>query len=152
MSFLKIITCIFFWKVLKKLTAKYNKQVSKWISKWEGQKLQITASLLRIMTILITNFCKVMTNSEKKLLQITAILLQITTVGYYKLQQFYYKLRRKIITNYGSSYFWKIWNSYKLRQILLQITIAFSVITNYGKYHFKLRHVLKNTTLWQITS
>ena len=109
MSFLKIITCIFFWKVLKKLTAKYNKQVSKWISKWEGQKLQITASLLRIMTILITNFCKVTTNSEKKLLQITAILLQITTKNYYKLRQLLFlenlkllQITSNFITNYDS--------------------------------------------------
>ena len=45
------------------------------------------AALLRIMTILITNYCKIITNYDEKLSQITAVLLQITTAGYYKLRQ-----------------------------------------------------------------
>ena len=94
------------------------------------------------MTILIENYCKIITNYDKNLLQITTALLKITTVGYYKLQQLYYKLRQKIYhklrqktaANYGSSYFCKIPNYYKLSQFLLQITAAFSFITNYGKF------------------
>ena len=43
-----------------------------------------------------------------------------TAKCYYKLQQLYYKLRQCVITHYGS--FIK----------LLQITVAFRVITNYG--------------------
>ena len=42
--------------------------------------MQITAVLLRIMTIVITNYCKIITNYDKNLLQITAKI-------YYKLQQ-----------------------------------------------------------------
>ena len=49
-------------------------------------------------------------------------LLQTTAKNYYKLLQ-------KIITNYDSSYFCKIQNYYKLRQVLLHITTTFSVIT-----------------------
>ena len=52
---------------------------------------QITAVLIRIMIILITNYCKIITNYDKNLLQITA--------------KIYYKLLQKIATNYGSSYF-----------------------------------------------
>ena len=56
----------------------------------------------------------------------------------------YYKLRQKVITNYGSSYFWKIQNYYKLSQILLHITAAFSVITNCGKFNYKLQAGITN--------
>ena len=105
------------------------------------------------MKILITHYCKIITNYDKKLLQITAVLLQITTVGYYKLRQallqitakIYYKLRQKVITNYGSSYLWKIQNYYKLqvllhiRQFLVLLQISANFITNYGR-HYKLRY------------
>ena len=104
------------------------------------------------MSILIVNYYKIIKNDYKNLLEIMAGLLQITTVGYCKLQQLYYKLRQKIITNYGSSYFCKIRNYYKLCQVLLQITAAFSVITNYSKFYYKLRQVLQITTLLQLTS
>ena len=57
-------------------------------------------------------------------------LLQTTAKNYYKLLQ-------KIITNYDSSYFCKIQNYYKLRQVLLHITTTFSVITNYSKFYYK---------------
>ena len=107
--------------------------------------MQITAVLLRIMTILITNYCKIITNYDKNLLQITAALLQITA-------KIYYKLPQKIITNYGSSYFCKIQIYYKLRQVLLHITATFSVITNYGNFYYKLRQVLQIAKLLQITS
>ena len=90
--------------------------------------MQITAVLMRIMIILITNNCKIITNYVKNLLQITA--------------KIYYKLPQKIITNYGSSYFCKIQIYYKLRQVLLHITATFSVITNYGRY-YKLRRCYK---------
>ena len=63
----------------------------------------------------------------------------------------YYKLRQKIIKNYASSYFWKIQN-YKLRQVSLQITAAFSAITKYGKFYYKLRQILQIMTSLQITS
>ena len=36
------------------------------------------------MTVLIANYCKIITNYDKNLLQITAVLLQMMTVGYYK--------------------------------------------------------------------
>ena len=62
--------------------------------------------LLRIMTILITNYCKIITNYDKKLLQITAALI-----------------------------FEKFKNYYILRQVLLYITAVFNVITNYGRYY-----------------
>ena len=93
---------------------------------------------MRIMIILITNYCKIITNYDKNLLQITA--------------KIYYKLPQKIITNYGSSYFCKTQIYYKLRQFLLHITATFSVITNYGKFYYKLRQVLQIATLLQITS
>ena len=101
---------------------------SKFITNY-GQKLvQITAVLLRIMTISITSYCKIIINYDKNLFQITATLLQIATVVYYKLWQLYYKLRQKFNTNYSkkllqitaalSFYFCKIQNYYKLRQVL----------------------------------
>ena len=46
----------------------------------------------------------------------------------------YYKLQQKFITNYCKSYFCKIQNYYKLRQVLLEITAGITncdVITNY---------------------
>ena len=96
--------------------------------------MQITVVLLTIMTILITNYWKIITSYDKNLLRITA--------------KIYYKLLQKIITNYGSSYFCKIQNYYKLRQallhrqllVLLQITANF--ITNYGGY-YKLQRYYK---------
>ena len=97
------------------------------------------------MAILITNYCKIITNCDKNLLQITAALLQITA-------KIYYKLLQEIITNYGSPYFCKIQNYYKLRLVLLHITATFSVITNYGKFYHKLRQLLQIATLLQITS
>ena len=90
--------------------------------------LQITAALLRVMKILIANYCKIITNYGKDFLQITTGLLQITG-------KCYYKLRQKIITNYGSTYVCKMQNFYTLCQVLLQITAALSVITNYGKFY-----------------
>ena len=75
------------------------------------------------MTILITNFCKIITNYDSELLQITGTLLKITTKIYYK-----------------------------LRQVLLHITAVFSVITNYGKFYYKLWLVLQIAMLLQITS
>ena len=107
--------------------------------------MQIAAVLLRIMTILITNYCKIIANYDKNLLQITAALLQITA-------KIYCKLLQKFITNYGSSYFCKIQNYYKLRQVLLHITATFGVFTNYDKFYYKLRQVLQIATLLQITS
>ena len=85
------------------------------------------------------------TNYNRGVLQIMAALLQITA-------KIYYKLREKVIRNYGSSYFQKIQNYYKLRQVLLRITSVFSVITNYNKFYYKLKQVLQITTLLQITS
>ena len=98
--------------------------------------------LLRIMTILITNYCKIITNYDKNLLQITAVSLQITTVSYYKLWRLYYRSRQKFNTNYDKKLlqitaaliFEKFKNYYILRQVLLHITAVFSVITNYGKF------------------
>ena len=84
------------------------------------------------MSILIVNYCKIIKNDYKNLLEIMAGLLQITTVGYCKLQQLYYKLRQKIITNYSSSYFAK-----------------FKIITNYVKFYYKLQQLL---VLLQITA
>ena len=104
------------------------------------------------MTILIANYCKIIKNYNKILLQITAGLLQITTALLQITAKCYYKFRQKIITNYGSSCFCKIQNYYKLRYVLLQITAAFSVIKNNGKFYYKLRQVLQITTLLQITS
>ena len=97
------------------------------------------------MAILIANYCKIITNYDSGLLQITADLLQIMV-------KCYHKLRQKIIKNYGSSYFWKIQNYYKLRQVSLQITAAFSVITKYGKFYYKLWQILQTMTSLQITS
>ena len=98
------------------------------------------------MTILITNYCNIITSYDKNSLQITATLLQITA-------KIYCKLLQKIITNYGNSHFCKIQNYYKLRQVLLHNTATFSVITNYGKFYYKLlRQVLQIATLSQITS
>ena len=99
-------------------------------------------ALLRIMTILITNYCKIIKNYDKNLLQITAVSLQITTVSYYKLRRLYYRSRQKFITNYDKKLlqitaaliFEKFKNYYILRQVLLHITAVFSVITNYGKF------------------
>ena len=82
------------------------------------------------MTILITNYCKIIKSSDKNLLRITAALLQITA-------KIYYKLLQKINTNYCSSYFCKIQNYYKLGQVLLHIMATFSVITNYDKFYYK---------------
>ena len=96
------------------------------------------------MAILIANYCKIITNYDSGLLQITADLLQIMI-------KCYYKLRQKIIKNYASSYFWKIQN-YKLCQVSLQITAAFSAITKYGKFYYKLRQILQIMTSLQITS
>ena len=70
------------------------------------------------------------TNCDSVLLHITVTLLQITAKYYHKLRQLYYKLRQYVITNYGS--FIK----------LLQITAAFDVIINYGRY-YKLRRYYK---------
>ena len=78
------------------------------------------------MTIVTVNYCKFITNYYENLLQITSTLPQITTKCYYKLQQKYYKLQHM--------FFCKIQNYYKVRQVLLQIKAAFSVITNYGKF------------------
>ena len=96
------------------------------------------------MAILIANYCKIITNYDSGLLQITADLLQIMV-------KCYHKLRQKIIKNYGSSYFWKIQNYYKSRQVSLQITAAFSV-TKYGKFSYKLWQILQIMTSLQITS
>ena len=46
------------------------------------------------------------------------------------------------MANYGSPYFCKIQNYYKLRQVLLHITATFSFITNYGR-NYKLRRYCK---------
>ena len=117
----------------------------------------MTAALLRIMTILITNYCKIITNYNKKLLQITAVLLHITAAGCYKLWQLYYKLRQKIITNYDKKLLqittalifekFKIITNYvkiyyMLRQFLVLLQIKANFITNYGRY-YKLRRYYK---------
>ena len=73
-----------------------------------------------------------------------AALLQIMAKIYYKVQQ-------KVITNYGSSYFWKIQNWYQLYQVLLHITAVSSAITNYRKFYYKLQQVLQVMTLLLIT-
>ena len=70
---------------------------------------EIITNYCSFMTILITNYCKIITDYNKKLLQITGVLLQITTVGYYQIlkitAKIYYKLRKTVIANYSSSYF-----------------------------------------------
>ena len=81
------------------------------------------------MTILITNYCKIITNYDKSSLQVTAALLEITA-------KIYNSFLQKISANYGSSYFCETQNYYKVSQVLLQITADFS--TNYGSY-YKLR-------------
>ena len=112
----------------------------------------VTAALLQITVVsyyklwqiyyklqqnVITNYCSFITNYDSAALQIRVALLQITTKCYYKLQQPYYKLRQCIITNYGS--FIK----------LLQITVAFGAITNYGRYYNLRRYykLLRNISI-----
>ena len=111
------------------------------------------------MKILITHYYKIITNYDKKLLQITADLLQITAVGCYKLRQRYYKLRQKFITNKDKKLLQitaaLIFEKFNLLQItpsFITYAAVFSVITNYGKFYYKLRQVLQITTLLQITS
>ena len=77
------------------------------------------------------------------LLQYTAALLQITTVGYYKLRQNelqittknYYKLRQLLFLQKSKLL--------QITSIFIKITAAFRVITNYGKFCYKLRQVLQ---------
>ena len=84
--------------------------------------------LIQIITIITNN--TIITKYSK-------ILLQITTKNYYKLRQLISLQNSKLLqitssftTNYGT----------------------FIVITNYGKFYYKLRQVLQITTLLQIKS
>ena len=76
------------------------------------------------MTILVTNYCKIITNYGKNLLQITAALIFVNF---------------KTITNYV-----KFYNILRQLLVLLQITANF--ITNYGRY-YKLRRYYNYVTL-----
>ena len=71
--------------------------------------MQTTAVLLRIMTIVITNYCKIIKSSDKNLLQITAALIFV---------------KFKIITNYVKFY-------YIFRQLLVLLQITANFITNF---------------------
>ena len=111
--------------------------------------LQIAAVLLRIMTILITSYCKIITNYDKNLLEITATLLQITAVDYYKFDSFITNYSKKLLQITAALIFakFKIITNYvkfhcKLRQLLVLLTITANVITNFGRY-YKLRRSYK---------
>ena len=80
-----------------------------------------------------SSYSKITANYDKNLLQITTVLSKIMAVDYYKLRQFYYKLRQKIILNYNI----------KILQITAALTFAkLKIITNYVKFHCKWRQLL----------